>query len=532
MSAGSFQAKGGYEATGRGDAAWRDAQGGQRLVVLVGRTPGEAPLRAHSEVRVVRVTSVLEAIGELSLPDERGSASVVVLGASALSEAPGPELADAIRLADPRVQILATGEGAGGPWCDGKVAGGSDAEAAEVILRAAGVRPEGDRAAARHDEDDATPYPVVKPGAGQDLASRPPRQRRDDRGAAPRREAPAADVGATVEARSFASVRPGASLSPASDEEDVSVSDVELGDATPEADPGVQLGSGWDVGDRGLVSAVLKGGDVLTPALETLRRRVNRRDVDFLPADAAANGDDDTRLGVPVVWEGRPLGMLVAGDADRATLAGLSPHAAWLAGWLRLSRQSKNLRRAAFTDPLTGAWNRRYFDRYLDAAIAKARQDRLSLTVLLFDVDNFKGFNDRYGHPAGDEILVETVRVLRSVIRPSDRVCRIGGDEFAVIFFEPEGPRNPSSRPPESVYVLTKRVQQKIREREFPKLGREAAGRLTFSGGLATYPWDGADAETLLCRADELAIQSKRAGKNAITFGPGADRINGPEPLS
>ena len=94
-----------------------------------------------------------------------------------------------------------------------------------------------------------------------------------------------------------------------------------------------------------------------------------------------------------------------------------------------------------------------------------------------------------------------------------------------MIFFEPRGPRRVDSRPPESVYVLTRRVQQKIREREFPKLGRDAAGRLTISGGLATYPWDGADAESLLHRADELAIRSKRQGKNAITLGPGSERV-------
>jgi len=67
------------------------------------------------------------------------------------------------------------------------------------------------------------------------------------------------------------------------------------------------------------------------------------------------------------------------------------------------------------------------------------------VTVMVFDIDDFKTYNDQYGHEAGDDILREAVRLLRSVIRPSDRVCRIGGDEFAVISYEPSGPRQEGS---------------------------------------------------------------------------------------
>jgi diguanylate cyclase (GGDEF)-like protein len=142
----------------------------------------------------------------------------------------------------------------------------------------------------------------------------------------------------------------------------------------------------------------------------------------------------------------------------------------------------------------------------------------------MFDIDDFKQFNDRYGHAAGDEILRETVRLLRSVVRPSDKVCRIGGDEFVVIFHEPGGPRQPGSKPPSSIAAIAKRFQDAICAHKFPKLGREAPGSLGVSGGLATYPWDGRAAAELLARADELSLQSKRTGKNTITFGPGAER--------
>jgi diguanylate cyclase (GGDEF)-like protein len=231
------------------------------------------------------------------------------------------------------------------------------------------------------------------------------------------------------------------------------------------------------------------------------------------------------RITVPVVYNQRTFGYLAtAGAADPAALA---PQARWLANWLALREQHEQLREAAFTDDLTGAYNRRYFDRFLAAALDRARADRLSVTVLLFDIDDFKQYNDRFGHVAGDEILKETVRLLKSVIRPTDRVCRIGGDEFAVIFYEPAGPRDPASRPPTSIWDIAQRFQRQVCEHRFPKLAEQAPGTLTISGGLATYPWDGMTPAELVERADALAIESKRKGKNVITLGPGAERVCG-----
>jgi len=221
-------------------------------------------------------------------------------------------------------------------------------------------------------------------------------------------------------------------------------------------------------------------------------------------------------------------GRLTCDDGAWATGPGASAIAslsAWLSAWVRLDAQHRELRHAAFTDALTGAWNRRYFERFMDAAIEQAREARRTVTLMVFDIDNFKQYNDAYGHGAGDEILSETVRLLSAVIRPTDRVCRVGGDEFAVIFYEPEGPRDATSSPPESIHDIAMRFQQQICSHKFPKLGEDAAGTLTISGGLATFPWDGHNAATLLERADQLSMASKRQGKNALTFGQGAEKV-------
>ena len=219
----------------------------------------------------------------------------------------------------------------------------------------------------------------------------------------------------------------------------------------------------------------------------------------------------------PVIHDGHLLATLVSeqlADVDREHWA------TWLAPWLAVAERTRAWRSMAYTDDLTGAKNRRYFDRTLPRIIARARQNRECVTILIFDVDNLKQFNDTFGHSAGDEILIETVRLLKSVIRPADYVCRLGGDEFAVIFYDASGERKPGSRHPENITQLATRFQKEIAEHHFPKLGPEAPGRLTISGGLATFPWDAHDAKSLFEYADHALLAAKRSGKNAIVVGP------------
>ena len=91
-----------------------------------------------------------------------------------------------------------------------------------------------------------------------------------------------------------------------------------------------------------------------------------------------------------------------------------------------------------------------------------------------------------------------------------------------MIFSDNDGPRTEHSSPPDSVEVIAYRFQEKVCELRFPQLGLDADGSLSISAGLATFPWDGLDGATLLRRADQLALESKRSGKNALRFGPGA----------
>lgn len=271
------------------------------------------------------------------------------------------------------------------------------------------------------------------------------------------------------------------------------------------------------VGDVDLAEAVMRrDGSLLPLAMRLLRDQSGLNDAAFTPLGQAKG---DARFAVDVSFEGTNFGSLTSQDGDVQALGSWS---AWLSRWVALERRQSELYQMAMHDRLTGLWNRRYFELFLERVLQHASQGRQQVTLLVFDIDNFKQYNDNFGHPSGDEILKSTATLIQSLIREHDVVARIGGDEFAVIFWDKGEPRHLGSQHPDSVIGIAKRFQKAICEHKFPKLGEEAVARLTVSGGLAGFPWDGRTPDELLARADANAMRSKQQGKNAICFGPGA----------
>ncbi len=242
----------------------------------------------------------------------------------------------------------------------------------------------------------------------------------------------------------------------------------------------------------------------------------------------------DGHASAVVAFRGETFGRLHAPppkalSRDRTTLADrLQPWADWLARWIALDQQARRLRDMAMRDELTGVWNRRYLDRFLGRLLERAGQDRRQVTLMVFDIDDFKKYNDAHGHAAGDEILTAAAQLMVSVVRDHDVVARIGGDEFAVIFWDAERPREEGSTHPDDVANIAKRFQAAVCDLRFPVLARTDMDTLTISGGLAGFPWDGRTPAELLHHADLMAMESKRKGKNALTFGAGALRCELP----
>ena len=179
------------------------------------------------------------------------------------------------------------------------------------------------------------------------------------------------------------------------------------------------------------------------------------------------------------------------------------------------------LTKLATEDDLTGLKNRRYVREFLRQMIERAPRDSMRVTLLMFDIDNFKHYNDVYGHGAGDEILKEAAALMKRCCRKHDVVGRIGGDEFAVVFWDnpadiSDNRRKALMEHPRELYFIANRFRHELNVAQFPALGAEGKGVLTISGGIAGYPQDGLSVEELFEQADRGLLEAKRLGKNRI----------------
>ena len=162
------------------------------------------------------------------------------------------------------------------------------------------------------------------------------------------------------------------------------------------------------------------------------------------------------------------------------------------------------LEREAQTDSLTGLYNHRYFHERLRRELVRASAEHQSVAVVMVDIDDFKKVNDVFGHAVGDEVLAELADHLRATVRTADVVCRIGGEEFAVIV--------PGSRQEQTIALAT-RLAERLDEVEL-----ELAGRIAVSIGIAQGPEHAANPRELVACAEAAMMTAKARGKNRVVF--------------
>lgn len=173
---------------------------------------------------------------------------------------------------------------------------------------------------------------------------------------------------------------------------------------------------------------------------------------------------------------------------------------------LRLEAANEKLKELSLTDPLTGLYNRRFFDDHFRIEFRQSRRTGRPLSVMLVDLDNFKTINDGYGHDAGDQVLLAIAEVLRHQIRRGgDLLARFGGEEFVAILPETDA---------RSAHEIAQRILEKIRARAIVWQGEVI--RVTASLGIATGTGEHPSEISLFRAADAALYAAKRNGKNRV----------------
>jgi diguanylate cyclase (GGDEF)-like protein len=210
-------------------------------------------------------------------------------------------------------------------------------------------------------------------------------------------------------------------------------------------------------------------------------------------------------LCVPLSHKGEVIGTItITADEPDAFTREDEETLTFLGGSIVLDIQNARLYRLSVTDSLTRAYNRQYLYQKLPEEIERCRRYGNRLSVIIFDIDHFKRFNDRWGHAAGDQVLREVVTVAGPAVRDVDSLVRYGGEEFLVLLPQTSGA---------SATVIAERFRQLVEQHDF-RYGGEIL-KVTISAGVAEYV-GAADSEGFIKQADDALYRAKTHGRNRV----------------
>lgn len=172
-----------------------------------------------------------------------------------------------------------------------------------------------------------------------------------------------------------------------------------------------------------------------------------------------------------------------------------------------LESANKILNRIACRDALTGLYNHQYFQDYLKAEIKRCQRTKRLFSLLFFDLDHFKCYNDTHGHQKGDRLLSQLAEILHDCVRESDIVARYGGEEFVIIL--------PDTNK-EGGQIVAEKIRIQIENYPFSGCESQPLGKVTTSIGIASYPEDGLDRSTIIRNADVAMYRAKNRGRNRV----------------
>jgi two-component system cell cycle response regulator len=199
--------------------------------------------------------------------------------------------------------------------------------------------------------------------------------------------------------------------------------------------------------------------------------------------------------------------VVTANTAGRDELLGLAERLSRFV--TRRWQQQQQVNQRIHVDSLTRVFNRGYFDSQFTLELERARRSQVPLSLVIADIDHFKAINDTYGHQSGDVVLRMVARRLQEELRRIDHVCRIGGEEFALIL--------PATSQEAALEVVGRLLESRFACQVF-HAGEEKELAVTFSFGGVTFPEAGSDPFELFRKADSMLYLSKDLGRNRCHF--------------
>jgi diguanylate cyclase (GGDEF)-like protein len=178
-----------------------------------------------------------------------------------------------------------------------------------------------------------------------------------------------------------------------------------------------------------------------------------------------------------------------------------------------LREKNIELHEISITDSLTGLYNRKHLMETLDKEVSRCQRHSQAFSLMVIDIDHFKKYNDTYGHLAGDEVLRRLASIFRESVRNSDYAARYGGEEFIIML--------PQIGPEQGVEAA-ERIRHKVAEEKFAGEGEPIS--VTISVGVASYPDNGEDTESVIRKADEALYEAKELGRNQVVLANASEK--------
>ncbi len=236
---------------------------------------------------------------------------------------------------------------------------------------------------------------------------------------------------------------------------------------------------------------------------------VAENDLRKVPDSIKFFSECQSRLCMPLISFGQTLGVLAlhssSANAFRQNdFQSLESVADICASSIQNAHYLERVKQLAYLDGLTGIFNRRFFELRILEEIERARRHKLSLAVMMADIDHFKKLNDEFGHLLGDEVLRQVSSLFHQQVRKMDVVCRYGGEEFAILFTQTNV---------QHAVGVAEKLRRLVEAWQFPGVPRT----VTISAGVAAFPEHGGTRDEIVRAADQALYAAKQSGRNRVS---------------